>query len=140
MAIAATSPPLSPPSFPPAADARDGFAPEPETAPHRSPVALRCETAGAVVLFAFAGESALLLARLGCDARGAVELVKTRCPRWEVTPAVAPLTRALMSACPGEPACPGELGAVFPTVGACRAGVLGDCEPLERMPLVVADP
>ena len=93
MAIPATTPPLSPPLSPPAApaEASDGLAREARPL-HRSPVALRAETCGAVlvervVLLPLALESLL-------DVLGAVELAKTDCPPCLTTPAVDPFARA----------------------------------------------
>jgi len=93
----AITPPLSPPLSPPAAaaEARDGFAPADATPLHRSPVALRVEaagpaSAGAAVLADERAELLPLAAVADWLACGAVELLPAR-----VTPAVAPLTRAV---------------------------------------------
>ena len=101
MAMPATTPPLSPPLSPPtaAADARDGFAPAEATPLHRSPVALRVEAAGpGAGAAAFAEDCAELLpVAVVADwlACGAVELRNTAVLPARVTPAVAPLARAV---------------------------------------------
>lgn len=80
MAIPATMPPVSPPVdwSAAAAEASDGFEPAETTPLQTSPVALRVEAAGAVLL---ADERAVLLALaaapVALDVLGAVELAKT---------------------------------------------------------------
>lgn len=92
------SPLLCPPTA--AAEASEGFAPAVATPLHRSPVALRVEAAGS----AFAGAAAfaddraeLLPVVVVADwlACGAVELRNTAVSPARVTPAVAPLARAV---------------------------------------------
>ena len=102
MAIPASTEPLRPPLSAPtaAAEARDGFAPADATPVHRSPVALRVEATGPASAGAalFADERAELLAFAfvaDCVARGAVELLNTAWLPARVTPAVAPLVRAV---------------------------------------------
>lgn len=102
MAIPATTPPLSPPLCPPtaAAEASEGFAPAEATPLHRSPVALRVDAAGAgLAAVARLGACAELLPADGVVAdwlaRGAVELRNTAVLPARVTPAVAPLARAV---------------------------------------------
>jgi hypothetical protein len=103
MAIPASTEPLRPPLSSPtaAAEARDGFAPAEATPLHRSAAALRVEATGpesaaGAVLFADEREELLALALLAARlARGAVELLNTAWSPARVTPAVAPLVRAV---------------------------------------------
>lgn len=103
MAIPASTVPLRPPLSSPtaAAEASDGFAPAEATPVHRSPVALRVEAAGpasAAGAVLFADERVELFAfAFAADwvARGAVELLNTAWSPARVTPAVAPLVRAV---------------------------------------------